>query len=217
MSDTTETPKKQGPDWERIEIDYRAGLLSLREIAARDGNVTEAAIRKRAKKHGWERDLGARIQARADALLVRGLAVRAREPEIVEVNAQVIAQVRAEHRSNIGRGRALVTTLLSELEAESGDPALFAQLGEMLRAPDERGTDRLNDVYLKIISLPSRIEGVRKLTEALKNLIALEREAWDIRPAADPSGPGAPGAGGAAGVLMIDDDRLIAIATGSRG
>lgn len=224
MSSTAET-QKPGPDWERIEGDYRAGLLSLREIAARDGNnVTEAAIRKRAKKHGWERDLSARIQARADALLVRREAVRAAGSqlapecvlEVIEVNAQVIAQVRAEHRSDISRGRALTVKLLAELEAQSGDPALFAELGEMMRNADERGVDKLNDIYQRVIGLPGRIEGAKKLSETLKNLITLEREAYDIRPAAEPGNKDNPPPGGS-GVLVIDDDRLIAIAAGGRG
>lgn len=29
--------EKPAPDWERIEVDYRAGVLSLREIAAGNG------------------------------------------------------------------------------------------------------------------------------------------------------------------------------------
>lgn len=53
MADTK--PAKIAPDWERIEIDYRAGLLSLREMAAKHGPLTEGAIRKRAKRDGWER------------------------------------------------------------------------------------------------------------------------------------------------------------------
>ena len=60
--------KPMGPDWERIEADYRAGVLSLREVAAR-GGVTDGAVRKRAKKLGWSRDLTAPIRARADELI----------------------------------------------------------------------------------------------------------------------------------------------------
>ena len=54
-------------DWEAIERDYRAGVLSLREIAA-EHDLTEAAIRKRAKRDGWSRDLSAKIQARAPVI-----------------------------------------------------------------------------------------------------------------------------------------------------
>ena len=56
---------KQPTDWERIEQLYRAGLLSVREIAATCG-VSHTAINKRAKAGSWDRDLKAKIQAKAD-------------------------------------------------------------------------------------------------------------------------------------------------------
>ncbi|MCW2485735.1 terminase small subunit [Candidatus Symbiopectobacterium sp. NZEC127] len=45
------------PDWGAIESAYRAGVLSLREIAEQYGDgITEGAIRKRAVKLGWVRN-----------------------------------------------------------------------------------------------------------------------------------------------------------------
>ncbi len=61
-------PRKQ-IDWEKIEADYRAGILSVREIAASQG-ITHGAINKRARRDGWERDLAARIKAKADAVII---------------------------------------------------------------------------------------------------------------------------------------------------
>lgn len=57
---------KPPPDWERIEIDFRAGVLSTREIAQAHG-ISHTAINKRAKAYGWDRDLSAKIKAKADA------------------------------------------------------------------------------------------------------------------------------------------------------
>lgn len=178
------------PDWERIEADYRAGILSLREIAAVDGNVTEGAIRKRAKRDSWGRDLNAKIQARADELVrkaeVRNQVREARtadpayERQIIEANAERIAQVRGEHRADITRMRTLVLKLLAECEAESDDPALFKQLGELLRSEDDNGADKLNDLYQRTISLPQRIKGVKELADTMKVLVALEREAYGL-------------------------------------
>jgi len=42
-------------DWIAVEGDYRAGQLSLREMADRHG-TSESNIRKRANKNGWIRD-----------------------------------------------------------------------------------------------------------------------------------------------------------------
>ncbi|CAI2464498.1 Uncharacterised protein [Serratia ficaria] len=58
------------PDWEAIESAYRAGLMSVREIASQHG-ISHTAINKQAKKEGWERDLKAKIKAKADTLVSR--------------------------------------------------------------------------------------------------------------------------------------------------
>ncbi len=49
------TPAKPVADWERIALDYRAGIKTLRQIAEEHG-ITHGAINKRAKRDGWERD-----------------------------------------------------------------------------------------------------------------------------------------------------------------
>lgn len=178
--------EKPAPDWERIEADYRAGILSLREIAGTAG-ITEGAIRKRAKRDGWERDLSAKIKARADAL-VRKEAVRSEvraagavtERQIIEANAERIAQVRGEHRGDILRLRTLGLTLLAELEGQTADVDALRNLGELMRAPDDKGMDRLNDLYRKVIETPSRIDSAKKVAETLKHAIGLEREAYNI-------------------------------------
>ena len=174
------------PDWERIEADYRAGVLSLREIAGPNG-VTEGAVRKRAKRDAWERDLAAKIQARAESL-VRKAAVRssvrndraASDREVVEANAERIAQVRGEHRSDIGRARALTVALLVELEGQTDNLPALGELGDLLRSPNASGTGKLNDLYQAVISLPERTKTVKALSEALKNIVGLEREAYNI-------------------------------------
>ena len=67
-------PVKAQPDWECIELDYRAGIKTLRQIAGEHG-ISEGAIRKRAKRDDWARDLSERIQDKAEQL-VRKDAVR---------------------------------------------------------------------------------------------------------------------------------------------
>lgn len=183
---TDQGAAKATPDWEKIEADYRAGVLSIREIAGQHG-VSDTAIRKRAKAQSWDRDLSAKITAKADAL-VRSREVRsqvrtekaASECELVEANAQVIADVRMSHRGDIRRARSLTMTLLSELEATTIDHELFEQLGELLREPDERGQDKRNDLYQKVIGMSSRVSSMKSLAEALKTLVGLEREAYGM-------------------------------------
>lgn len=47
-------------------------------------------------------------------------------------------------------------------------------------SPDENGRDKLNEIYHSIISMPERVKAVKALSEALKNLIGLERRAYGI-------------------------------------
>lgn len=44
------------PDWEGIETAYRAGVMSLREIASQH-SISHVSINKRAKKKGGERPI----------------------------------------------------------------------------------------------------------------------------------------------------------------
>lgn len=184
-------PKKAAPDWERIEADYRAGLLSVREIAAAH-QISHTYINTRAKKFGWVRDLSKRIQDKAEALVSTATVSSGVSTEtalsdkaIVEANAEVIAGIRLAHRKDISRSRSLAMALLGELEVQTGNLELFEQLGEMLRNPDDKGIDRLNDLYQKVISTPGRIDGMKKLAETLKNLIGLEREAYGLKTGED--------------------------------
>lgn len=212
------TEAKKKPDWERIESDYRAGLLSVREIAASQG-VSHVAIAKRAKKEGWERDLNAKIKAKADALVTTRTVTKEVTSEqavtdraIVEANAEVIANIRLGHRSDIRRARTLCMSLLEELEAETGDIELFRELGDMLRSEDDKGQDKRNDVYQKVISSAGRIDSMKKLAETLKNLVGIEREAYGIAEAAklELSGPN----GTPLRAKDMTDDELAAIIAG---
>lgn len=179
-------------DWGGIEREYRVGVKNLREIATEFG-VSHVGIMKRATKEGWDRDLQAKIQAKADTIVARAevrqeerQAARVNDAIVIEANAEAIARVRMSHRADIMRFKALVMQLLDECEAEAADPALFAELGEILRSPDERGQDKLNDAYQKAISLPQRIKGVKELAETLKTLVTLEREAWGLATYVEP-------------------------------
>lgn len=190
---------KPAPDWERIEQDYRSGLLSLREIAS-PYKVTEGAIRKRAKANGWVRDLTAKIQAKADELVRKeevrteyasgGVRVPEGEKATIDVGGQVLATVRLSQRKDIRRFRSLADKLLGELEASTDNAELFEQLGEMLRKEDDKGADRMNDLYHKVISLPGRVDSLKKLSEVLRILIDKEREAYGMKAAGDSGTPG---------------------------
>lgn len=185
---TSKVAKRVTPDWERIELDYRAGIKTLRQIADENG-ISHGAINKRAKRDGWERDLAAKIHAKADALVSKAevskevsTETKLAEREVIDANASAVAAVRLAHRKDIQRARSVSMTLLDELELQSGreNVELLEELGELLRREDDKGQDRLNDLYQKIISLPERARTMKALADSLRVCVDMERQAFGI-------------------------------------
>lgn len=187
---------KAGPNWEAIERDFRMGVRAVTAIAQEHG-ITEGAIRKRAKRDGWVRDLNAKVRAKADDL-VRKAEVRAQvredqrltESRQIEVEANIQKEVRLAQRADIQRGRRLCLKLLSELEQQTDQVPELGELGEILRRPDDKGQDKLNDIYQAVISLPERTKTMKALAEALRILVSMEREAFGIDAHPDAGGDG---------------------------
>lgn len=189
----TET-KTQKPqiDWERIELDYRAGVKSLREIAEGSG-TSHVNIAKRAKAQGWVRDLTKKIEAKANELVNKASvnspvnkASPAAEKATVEAVASTQASVRLAHRADIERTRRICMGMMSELEQQSGDAQLMAEAADILRStpPEEMTKEKrakLAEAATKAGSLQARSSVMRSLSESLKVLVVLERQAFGIR------------------------------------
>lgn len=151
-------------DWAKLEPHYRAGLLPLREIAEQFG-ISHTAITKRAKVNGWTRDLTAKIKEKADAKVSKALVssevskdARFTEAVRVEVESEVQARIRISHRADIERHRSFGLHLLAQLDA-MGD--------------DEK--------------IPVRAKVFKDLTDTLKTLTAMEREAYGLDTAIAPT------------------------------
>lgn len=178
----TEAAKPRA-DWEAIERDYRAGSLSLREIAKQHG-VTDGAIRKWAKKNGVERDLTEKVRQKVRNELVRS-EVRTENnlrTEAATVDYAVKQQVEVVfgQRKLISRLKKVALALLEELDEQTISRELYEELGEMLRSEDEKGQDKRNDLYNKLISGAGRVDSIKKLAETMKIIIGLERQAFNI-------------------------------------
>ena len=155
-------PAKTVPDWGRIERDYRAGVRSVREIAATQG-VAHSTVLYRAKAQGWDRELSKKVEATADAMVAEAMVAsgvasavvssvaKVAVKEGVDSNAARVVDVQLGHRKDVARLRALIMALTSELETPADD-----------------------------MSLQHRIDCAKKLAETQKTLIGLEREAYGI-------------------------------------
>ena len=170
--------------WSEVEVHYRAGVRALKDIG-KEYDISDAAIIKRAKRDGWVRDLQAKIRAQAEAKVSAAMVSeevsahgKLTERAVIEANAEVSAQAQLTQRRDVARYRGLINALAIELEAEITSPELFEDLGDLMDNGKEEGAklDKLNELYRKVISLPSRIDGAKKLAETLRILIELERK-----------------------------------------
>ena len=185
-------PKKI--DYDRIEPGWRAGLLSPHQLAAiyteeTGQKVSHAAIIKHFKKSGIARDLSSKINDRANAMVTEAMVTgkvtskpSIPDSSIIEQGSVQVATVKLAHRRDIHRARNLANALLDELEKQT-DPitlALLADLGELLRNPDDKGMDKLNDLYHAIIALPERSKTMKVLVESLQKQVDMERTAFGM-------------------------------------
>lgn len=202
-------------DWEAVERDFRAGILSYAEMGKIHG-VSKGRISQVATKNGWTQDLSAKIKAKAEAK-VNAATINAElndkrsvsTMETIEIGATVLARVKIGHRTDIARSRTLAMRLLEELESQTEQVPELAQLGELMYAPDGKGVDKLNELYHKIISLPARTKTMKDLSDTLKTLVCLERQAFGLD---DGDGEDPPPPGSVAGRALSDAERAVRLA-----
>lgn len=178
MADESATGgKKSATDWEAIEREYRAGQLSEAQIA-RQHNISRAAIQKRARKNGWSRDLTEKVKAEIAARLVAEGLQASRDAATIEQAAERGVAIVVSHRSDIQANRSAVTALIQELievnahRSEIEDDIIAETEG------DKDGKRRAR--MLAAVALPSRASVAGTLANALKTLIPLERQAFNL-------------------------------------
>lgn len=173
-------------DWAGIELHYRAGKRSLEDIGKEYG-VTKGRISQVAKKGGWERDLKAKIDAKAKAKVEREVASekakqdalnnpairavkRLGESAIVEANSDVIAGAEMRQRQGMKVGMDVSYSLLLELHTLC-NPRFAEMLEAIADAYDESGpgpngawkTDKVNEAYRYIISIGGRAKTAKDI------------------------------------------------------
>jgi hypothetical protein len=181
-------------DWEYARRLYEFTEHPTRFIAEAI-NRGQTTVVRRAADEKWMRGRkdyeGERTAQLVAAAVVQAKKERLETFEVMErVNVEMQAKVLVEHRADIKRARSICNKLFIELEDQLKHLPDLHDLGEILRSEDDRGRDKLNDKYKKILSLPDRSAAFKSLTEALKVVIALERQAFGIQGALeDPEKP----------------------------
>lgn len=171
------------PDWEAIERAYRAGALSIRTIAERNG-ISDTAIRKKAKAAGWARDLSEQVRKEVRNKLVRGevrdeqCANPERDAEIVEEAAEEGARVVRSHRRDIRKATNLADLLMDDLLTTIKRRDEIEDAIKEETADDTNGMRRAT--MLSAVALPSNAKTLFQLSSAMKNLQILERQAFGL-------------------------------------
>lgn len=168
---------RKAVDWEAIEREYRAGQLSASEIG-RQYRVSRQAILKRVKKESWAQNLSARVKEAVAARVVADGVAGKSARETVELAAERGVQIVREHRTSIGRGQRLVNTLLGELEEATERRDEIEEAIELETIDDKDGKRRA--MMQRAVALPSRAGVIVNLSSALKTLVSLERQAFNI-------------------------------------
>ncbi len=188
----------KGVDWESIEADYRAGMLSVRVIARKHG-ISESMVRKKAGALGWERALADKVREAVEEGLVRTevrtLNVKGtqcapahqRSPkpanpacdrEIIQAAAATGIAVVQAHRKDIQAARGICGLLLNQLHDASQD---IEEIEDAILAETQEDTGNVRrNQMMKAVSLPTRAATVRDLSTALKNLVTIERQAFNL-------------------------------------
>lgn len=169
-------------DWDRIEKEWRANKLSNREISSRHG-ASEGAIRLRAKKYNWVRDLESEVDKRTKDKIRRGMLAEHHEPvsdeQVVEEVATRNAEVVHSHRKDIAQGRGLAGLLMAELLDNTQNFQTLQELVAQQADEEDWDTQRRTRVQ-RAISLPQRAVTIKDLSVAMRNFQGLERTAYGI-------------------------------------
>jgi len=146
-------------DWEAIERDFRAGVFSILEIAKQHG-ISDAAIHKHAKLHGWKRDLAARVRKLVSEKLVRQEVSKpnASDEEIAEEATVAPVRIVGLHRRDSRQQQEIVERLMAIVKE---------------RLADDSVKPGLDDVR--------QMSGImRDCSMALSKLVTIERQAYNL-------------------------------------
>lgn len=172
-------------DWETIEREYRVGQKSLRVLAA-EFNTTPGAISKKSKKLQWVQDKSDEIRKRTQAALLKETPKETfigNSPTREDVNnaVQTNLSVILGHRGDIRQGRDLIKLLAGQLGDVAGArDELEKEIIDETEGDEGKPNLRRRNFMLKAVSLPVHAGVLRDLSTAIKNLIPLERQAFNL-------------------------------------
>lgn len=179
MSDKNADRRRKPIDWEAVERDYRAGGLSISEIA-RQHDISHTAVNKKAKQHGWQRNLIERVREAAAAKLVSDAVsetadlVSDRAESVSDSSESAPAKVSSfnEEETVAAAAMRVVALVRSHRSSLARMNARMKQLGDRF--------DELLPAIGDLVSL-ERAAGIQEsMARTYARLIPLERQAFNV-------------------------------------
>ena len=166
--------------------DIRAGILKTAQIAEKHGVGYHTVYRLR-DLAGGEKDLHADIvfKATQDVVALR-IADNINDNVVVNENAQIVLAMMREHSQSVMRARGVEALLMDDLEATIRNRAEIENDIEIECSSDEDGLRKSR--MKRAVSLAANTKVLADLSSALKTLISLEREMFNIGKGDDGNG-----------------------------
>jgi len=177
--------KRARPDANAIRRDYELGQLTNQQVAEKHG-ITLAALKKRALRNRWSRELARRVQADTNARLAAAEAglsptvsgeVSNEDIEDALVSRAVdgsVAMVQ-EHRRQLAKLHGIIDAAMTQLQLHIVAPLIGRTAAQCLEGeapvrPSVLSVDVLRDLAVVL----------RSVVGALSDLIRLERQAYGL-------------------------------------
>jgi hypothetical protein len=184
------------PDWAAIELAFRSSKIALRKLADEFG-VTEGAIRKRAKRFAWTRELIPRINERTkekvlDPTSVPGYKLETAEEQLEQEEAFI------EQAAN----RAAAVLLTHQALLTEAKQAAMGMVQHILRQVKESGlpTVMLDDNGKVVIGKDGQpveavlgplayVKPLKEVAQTMAIIVDLERKTYNIGDTPPPPPP----------------------------
>ncbi|MFZ2981869.1 MAG: hypothetical protein WA085_12620 [Sphingobium sp.] len=185
MSVVTRPPKKPTAKQQRaiqlqqaIIDDVRAGLLSIPQIAEKH-NVDYHKAYRISKTLGGGGDLHGEVVGKVqNEVAALRIADNINDSVVVTENAQIVLMMMREHSQSVMRARNVAALLMDELESTIRNREAIEEDIEVKCADDQSPLRR--NRMMAAVSLPTNTKTLADLSGALKTLIGLEREMFNI-------------------------------------
>lgn len=186
--------RKAKVDWDAVERDWRAGLLTHAEIC-RKYKIDDSYLRRRAREGKWTKDLKEAARDRALVTLAQhqedrerarsnsqgdSAGTRSADEDVIDDAVKTQLGVILDSRKRISKATNLVDRLMSELDGQTENREVLEELIEIVYAGNDPSSAANRMALKRALSLGSRVVSMVNLANAIGKLTLLRRQAFGL-------------------------------------